>query len=174
LLWKDVAAQIGTDATNVANWSKGHTTPGLKFWPRIIQFLGYDPRSKGETVGERLRHHRERRGWSRPEVARRLAVSVSVLWRWESGRRKPRGKYLAKVYAFLGDDPGPAPVTVGEELRRRREQWGLTLIAMAKLLGVVQSTLCRWESGEREPAGAYLARAEALLKEAADSDSPGK
>jgi hypothetical protein len=53
-------------------------------------------------------------------------------------------------------------------------EWGLTLIAMAKLLGVVQSTLCRWESGEREPTGAYLARAEALLNEAADSESPGK
>jgi transcriptional regulator with XRE-family HTH domain len=101
LLWKDVAAQIGTDATNVAYWSKGHTTPGLKFWPRIIQYLGYDPRPKRETVGERLKHHRESRGWSRPELAGKLGVNVSVLWQWESGQRQPKGKYLAKVYAFL-------------------------------------------------------------------------
>lgn len=29
---------------------------------------------------------------------------------------------------------------------------------MAKQLGVAQSTLCRWESGEREPSGVYLAK----------------
>jgi transcriptional regulator with XRE-family HTH domain len=33
---------------------------------------------------------------------------------------------------------------------------GLTLTAMATRLGVVQSTLCRWENGEREPEGEYL------------------
>ena len=78
------------------------------------------------------------------------------------------GKYLAKVYAFVGGDPRPTPETVGEQLKRHRERLGLTLTAMAKRLGVVESTLCRWEAGERVPAGAHLTRVEAVLMRVAD------
>jgi transcriptional regulator with XRE-family HTH domain len=56
-------------------------------------------------------------------------------------------------------------VTVGERLKRRREQQGLTLTAMARRLRVAQATLCRWESGEREPQGAFLRRVEEFLEE---------
>lgn len=168
LTWKAVAAQVGAGATTVANWEKGRTAPATTHWPRILEFLGYDARPKEETVGEQLRRHRESRGWCQSDVAGTLGVSVSVLWRWESGKRKPKGKYLAKVYAFLGDDPRPMPATVGERLKRHRERLAVTLTAMARRLGVAQSTLCRWEAGEREPTGPYLARVEALLMRAAD------
>jgi transcriptional regulator with XRE-family HTH domain len=55
------------------------------------------------------------------------------------------------------------PATLGERLKRRREQLGLTLTAMAAQFGVVQSTLCRWEGGEREPRGEHLLRVEKML-----------
>ena len=158
------AKALGCQATSVANWEKSKTEPGTTHWPRVLEFLGYDPRPKKESVGEQLRRHREGRGWSQPETARKLGVSASVLWRWESGQRKPKGRYLEKVHAFLGDDPRPAPVTAGERLKRHRERLGVTLTAMAKSLGVVQSTLCRWETGEREPTGEYLMRVEGMLK----------
>ena len=134
-------------------------------WPKVLAFLGYDPRPRSETVGAQLKRHRETHGWSRADVAARLGVSQSVLWRWESERRKPQGRYLAKVCALLGDDPRPTPVTVGEQLKRHRERHGLTLMAMAARLGVAQSTLCRWETGEREPQGEYLLRAERKLRD---------
>ena len=156
LQWKQVASLIGTGATNVANWSKGRTGPGTRHWPKVLSFLGYDPRPRHETVGAALKHHRETHGWTQADVAGRLGVSVSVLWRWESGQRHPVGRYLAKVYGFLGDDPRPDSITIGQRLRRHRERLGLTLTGMATRLGVVQSTLCRWESGEREPEGEYL------------------
>jgi DNA-binding transcriptional regulator YiaG len=44
------------------------------------------------------------------------------------------------------------------------------LAAMARRLGVVQATLCRWESGERDPQGEYLVRVTHLLQ--ADGDLP--
>ena len=72
-------------------------------------------------------------------------------------------RYLAKVYAFLGGDPRPAPMTVGERLKRHRERLGLTLTAMAQQLGVAQATLCRWEGGEREPGGQHLIGVESIL-----------
>jgi transcriptional regulator with XRE-family HTH domain len=130
---------------------------------RAIQFLGYDPRPVVETLEEQLKRHREGLGWSQEEAARKLGVSPSVLSWWETGRRKPRGRYLAKVYALLNNDPRSAPTTVGEQLKRHREELGLTLTAMAGQLGVVQSTLCRWEAGEREPQGEHLVRVTHLL-----------
>jgi transcriptional regulator with XRE-family HTH domain len=136
----------------------------------VLEFLGYDPRPKEESLGEQLRRYRESRGLSQRDVATTLGVSASVLWRWESGQRKPKGKYLAKVYAFVGGDPRPTPATVGEQLKRHRERLGLTLTAMAWRLGVAQSTLCRWEAGEREPAGTHLTRVEAVLMRVADGD----
>ena len=90
-------------------------------------------------------------------------MTGSVLERWESGRRRPQGRYLAKARALLGEAPGLAPTAIGEQLKHRREQLGLTLRAMATRLGVVQSTLCRWESGEREPQSGYLERVEREL-----------
>jgi transcriptional regulator with XRE-family HTH domain len=91
LLWKDVAERLGTAATNVANWSKGRTAPGLKFWPRIIQFLGYDPRPAPETIGQAIRRHREGQGMTQEELASSLHVDPTTLARWEQGARRPVG-----------------------------------------------------------------------------------
>jgi transcriptional regulator with XRE-family HTH domain len=49
---------------------------------------------------------------------------------------------------------GLAPLTAGLK----------TLTAMAARLQVAQSTLCRWESGERKPQGDYLVRVEGVLR----------
>ncbi len=85
------------------------------------------------------------------------------MWRWETGQRKPQGRCLEKVCVFLGDDPRPLPATLGEQLKRERERMGLTPTVMAKRLGVVQSSPCRWEAGEREPTAAYLVKVIAVL-----------
>ena len=130
-------------------------SPGV---PRLRPAPPYwEPRSPAEAVSET-------RGWSQAGLATRLGVSGSVLWRWESGQRQPKGGYLATVYALLGDDPRPAPVLIGERLKRHREQLGLTLSAMAARLHVAQSTLCRWEAGDREPEGPYLWRVQQELR----------
>lgn len=160
---REAAEQLGVHAQTYRRWEQGSRAPVVRSWPKVIQFLDYDPRPPQESLADRLKHKREGNGWSQAEGARSLGVSPAVLWRWESGRRKPKGSYLAKVYSFLGGDPRPWPVSIGARLRRHRESMGLTLAKLALRLGVAQSTLCRWESGEREPKGDYLAKAEKLL-----------
>ncbi len=41
--------------------------------------------------------------------------------------------------------------TFGNELRKLRSERGLTLVAVAVLVGVDFSTVSRWESGDRTP-----------------------
>jgi transcriptional regulator with XRE-family HTH domain len=162
---EQTAERIAAHPKSVNNWEAGRTRPSLRHLGRVIEFLGYDPRPVAETLGEQLRRHRQGLGCSQGEAARTLGVSPSVLSWWETSRRKPRGRYLEKVHAFLDDDPRPTPTTIGEQLKRHREQLGLTLTAMARRLGVVQSTLCRWEAGEREPQDRHLLMVEQLLAE---------
>ena len=160
---KEAAKVLGAHPTSVTNWEKGQRLPAVAQWPKIVKFLGYDPRPKEEGIGEQLKRHREGHGWSQSEAAVRLGVSSSVVWRWETGQRQPKGKYLAKVRWFPGDDQSPAPETIGERLKRYRERLAVPMRVMAKALGVAESTLCRWETGEREPTGEYLAKVEAVL-----------
>lgn len=162
VLQREAAERVGVHEQTYRNWERGKA-PVVVQWPNIIRFLTYDPRQPQESLGERLKLHREGHGWSQKEAAARLGVSPSVLWRWETGLRTPKGTYLAQVYSLLGGDPRPLPPAVGGRLKRHREQLGLTMAAMAAELGVAQSTLCRWETGEREPQGEYRARVEKRL-----------
>ena len=43
LLHKDAADGSGVNAWALSSWEKGCTNPKLRFWPGIIEFLGYHP-----------------------------------------------------------------------------------------------------------------------------------
>jgi transcriptional regulator with XRE-family HTH domain len=101
LLQREVAANIGSDTTSVTNWEKGRAEPEIRFLPAIWGFLGYDPRPKPTTIGERLVAYRLGRGWARPRLARELGIDPSTLARWERGARLPFGVYCARIEALF-------------------------------------------------------------------------
>lgn len=70
---------------------------------------------------------------------------------------------MLAIIEFLGHDPLPPAKTWVERLVRGRAVLGLTQRDFAEKLDVDQSTLARWEGGDREPAGKFAARAERLL-----------
>jgi transcriptional regulator with XRE-family HTH domain len=53
---------------------------------------------------------------------------------------------------------------LADRLVQGRTILGLTQAVAAKRIGVDQGTLARWERGEREPAGRYLARVQQFLE----------
>jgi transcriptional regulator with XRE-family HTH domain len=97
LQWKEVAEQLAVDSTTLTNWTKRRTQPDLRCLPRVIRWLGYDPRPKARTIGEALVRYREGKGASQRQLAKRLAVDPSTLARWERGKRIPSGDYLARI-----------------------------------------------------------------------------
>jgi transcriptional regulator with XRE-family HTH domain len=156
------ADALGCHATSVANWEAGRREPATRQLPRLIAFLGYDPRPDFETVGGRVRRHRTGLGFSFKAAAEQIGVDPGTLSRWERGRRQPEGKYLAKVYSFLGEDPRPAPATVAERLKRCREMLGWSQRDLARRIGVWPSTVERWELGQRKPGVEHMATLERL------------
>jgi transcriptional regulator with XRE-family HTH domain len=71
---------------------------------------------------------------------------------------------MPAIIEFLGYNPLPEAVTMGETPVRQRTTLGLTMREAAERPAVDAGTLARWERGEREPAGAFLSNVERLLR----------
>src|SRR2546425_7530390 len=48
---KAAAARIGIDGTTVGNWENARTEVEVRFYPALIQFLGYNPVPHARTRG---------------------------------------------------------------------------------------------------------------------------
>jgi transcriptional regulator with XRE-family HTH domain len=99
---RDVAYLLCVDTTTVTNWEKNRTTPTLRCTPRIIEFLGYNPRSgNDDTVGWRLLRYRKSRGTTQQELAGQIGIDPATLRKLEKGRGKQDPTVLQKINAFL-------------------------------------------------------------------------
>jgi transcriptional regulator with XRE-family HTH domain len=101
LLQREVAEQLGVNKFTVLNWERGKTSPDVRYYPAIIDFLGYNPRPIGETFAERLRAAREARGLSRKRLARELGVWETTVRDWEVGIHKPSPRLKQRLLELL-------------------------------------------------------------------------
>ena len=102
LLQRAVAQKLGVAEASVYNWENGRSSPALRFVPRILAFLGYDPYdTQPENLGERIVAARRRLGLTQRELARRLDVDASTLGRWERGEGQPSRKLVGRLSALL-------------------------------------------------------------------------
>ncbi|GMV90941.1 MAG: hypothetical protein AMXMBFR82_07190 [Candidatus Hydrogenedentota bacterium] len=150
LLQREVAGILGVDKTSVFNWEAGTATPNLRALPKVIEFLSYDPRPPGRTVGEKLRRHREGLGLSWDETAHLMGVDPATVSKWE---RQPdsRQNYISipKIAAFLGGSPFASPESPAERIPQTRLLQGLTQQEFAQKLGVNQRRVSECERGEQ-------------------------
>lgn len=91
--------------------------------------------------------------------------------RWEKGRREPRGRHLAKVREFLGEEPDA--LSLADRLKRYRSDHGPLQREMAAKLEVHECTYQEWETGRREPRADLWPRVEAVLKDAGPGEGCG-
>ena len=105
LTQKDVAALFGVDCFTILNWEKGHiqTIPATRM-SAVIQFLGYNPEPKPDTVGGQLRWKRRLLGWTTKDAAHHNSVDQSTWEAWEKAVGWPRYPRCKKqVTDFLTD-----------------------------------------------------------------------
>lgn len=102
LYQRQVAELIGVDECTVTNWERKRTTPALRYMPKIIEFLGYDP-SVGEhdTLGGNLLHYRESRGMTQKVLARRIGIDPTTLSRVERNQGRSLNPVMEKLVDFL-------------------------------------------------------------------------
>ena len=101
LLQKDVAARLKVNDWTICNWENNKTVPAVRYLPRIIEFLGYQPFPAPQTLAEKLLACQRCLGLSRKRMANRLGVDEATLARWENGESFPSGKRLEIVEHLL-------------------------------------------------------------------------
>jgi transcriptional regulator with XRE-family HTH domain len=101
LLQRELADSLGVTESTVTNWELNRTTPALRFLPRIITLLGFDPRPAGTTLAAELMSYRTGRGLSQEAAARLLAIDPGTLSRWERATRRPSQALLDRLQALL-------------------------------------------------------------------------
>jgi transcriptional regulator with XRE-family HTH domain len=87
-------------------------------------------------------------GLNQKHGAERLGVNPWTIMNWETGHTKPPIRSLPAIVRFLGYDPFPEPMTVGERLLQKRRERGWAIREAADALGVEPGTWRDWEAGE--------------------------
>ena len=90
LTQREVASIIGVSEDCITYWENRRSTPQIQFFPRIIDFLGYNPFvAETATVGERIKKYRVENGLSIKKLARKLSVEERTIAGWERNQVAP-------------------------------------------------------------------------------------
>ena len=103
---RQVAARVGVSLSTIIDWEKDRKEPETRYWPKIINFLGYDPlANKRGTLGERLQAKYRELGIPRKRAATLLGIDEGTLLRYERGEWQPGKRNVEIIECFLGS-PG--------------------------------------------------------------------
>ena len=83
LLQREAASRIGVTGEAVHNWEGDHAEPEVRFYPALIDFLGYNPLPEPRTLGEAVKRERMNRGWSMARLAKEVGVDSGTVARLE-------------------------------------------------------------------------------------------
>lgn len=105
LTQREVAGIIGVNETTIVNWEKNHTSPPVKYLPKIVEFLGYIPFDGGRSLGERIANCRKLLGLNQKELANLLGVDPYTVSCWEKDERKPLKRHMEKLREIFSGLP---------------------------------------------------------------------
>jgi transcriptional regulator with XRE-family HTH domain len=101
LIQKQAAEQIGVHETTITNWEGNTTSPAIRHFPAILEFLGYNPIPAAHSFPERLAAARKRLGLSQRKLAEKLGLDPTTVRGWEAGRHHPTEKSLHVIARVL-------------------------------------------------------------------------
>lgn len=102
LLQAEAAARIGVNLWTYMKWEKDRHEPEDRFYPGIVNFLGYEPWPEPTSLAEALQSERRRRGVAIRTAAVLCGVDPGTWGRWERGEWKPTRLTLLVLDTFLG------------------------------------------------------------------------
>ena len=89
----EVAKIIGCDEMTLVNWEKSYASPRINLMGKVVEFLGFNPFQKCDTLAQQIVSHRTALGTTQKEFAQQLGIDPSTLARWERGEREPQGRF---------------------------------------------------------------------------------
>ena len=98
---RDIADNMGVNTWTYLLWEQNKTKPEVRYWPKIILFLGFDPSPTGVSLSEKLKVYRRRHGLSQAKLAMLLGVDEASIGDWEKGVSNPSLASQAKLLVIL-------------------------------------------------------------------------
>lgn len=90
LLQGDLAERFNVCEDTITGWENRRSEPQIQFYPKIIEFLGYNPFTfETDTLGGRIRKYRHEKGLSLELLADLVDVDETTLRSWELNLHKP-------------------------------------------------------------------------------------
>jgi DNA-binding XRE family transcriptional regulator len=84
LYQSDVAKIIGVTTDAITNWELNRVKPKVSLYPKIIEFLGYNPMErKLKSLGERVIYYRYSKGIQSKVLAKQIGIDPATLTRIE-------------------------------------------------------------------------------------------
>jgi len=102
LYQKAVAARLGVTTSTVWNWENAGSVD-LRFIPRVIEFLIYDPIPQPEGLLEGLSWYKQINSLSLEQLGVEMGRDPEQLANWLSGRHKPCRRNREEIGGFLID-----------------------------------------------------------------------
>lgn len=86
-----MAKKLSVNVQTVGNWEVGRDQPDFWYMPRVVEFLGYDPRPKAETktLREELLAYRLKHRLTQKALSARLRVNTCIISGWKKGKVVP-------------------------------------------------------------------------------------
>lgn len=97
------------DPVTIRNWEKGWTQIDVRFYPAIIEFLGYNPLPEARTLGEAVRRQRLALGLTQEGLANHASVDPATVSRLEADRPRTAKRPTMAVLQTLGMSRGATP-----------------------------------------------------------------
>jgi transcriptional regulator with XRE-family HTH domain len=98
LLQIEVAQMFGVCNISIYNWEKDLAKPAVKYFPKIIKFIGHIPFGKSTlSIGEKIILYRKLHGLSQKKLACQLGIDPCTLSKWERNKRKPYERFLKQL-----------------------------------------------------------------------------
>ncbi|WPV63998.1 helix-turn-helix transcriptional regulator [Chitinophaga sp. LS1] len=104
MLQREVANFIGVTEDCVTLWENNRSNPMVKYYPKIIEFLGYFPfQIDISSLAGKIKYYRYIKGVTQEDLAKNLGVNESTVFHYEKGTHKPKGR-LRQVLSLLLSD----------------------------------------------------------------------
>jgi transcriptional regulator with XRE-family HTH domain len=100
LYQKDVAAKIGVTTSSIWNWEHRRDID-LRFIPRVLEFLGYNPIPCPEDLVSKLSWYKQVNGLTLEQLGAEMNRDPEQLTDWLSGQHKPCRRNREIVKRFL-------------------------------------------------------------------------
>jgi len=99
---KEVAAKLNVTTSTVWNWENTGSVD-LRFIPRVINFLGYNPIPQPEDLLKKLAWYKQVNGLSLERLRTEMGRDPEQLADWLSGRHIPCRRNREEIVAFLAN-----------------------------------------------------------------------